>query len=810
MAKEQSPNDPDLLVDEELLNLDEFPEEIPDLLGLSDAEEEPELSFPHLNPEAEEEEIRPTSSDGQGDSPLRMVGWVYKKAPGKAPEVQVVEAPAVEPERMPEKAEPAEEMPIEETEEPESKEERLTRLSADEEDEDDLPPAWIWEKARERVPTLTIGDEEEEWAAEEAEEDSGKPKPTWAGVFHRMVARRRKKHGAPPKNAAPAESGAVSEDEASREEKAAPDLSDVESPVDQADTISEGDMSEEETEPPKKRTPLFQTLPEPDVPPRHLTVLYGNRLESRRRNLMIAAVLLIPLIYLNLSDSMNLPIPVFLWDDALLTAMMLEILGITVLLLGSAFAKGFLDLFRGKPGLHTIISFAVVLTAADGLVLIFLGREGPLPCVSGASMALLFSALGQYMNQKAQRISCRTAAMTDHPGRLSLLQEDGQTTDLLLKYRGNTDGFGSQIQESNGVQRRTGPLSLLLLLFAVLFMILASIGQDEPEMAFWCGSVIFLLSAPLAATLAYGLPWYRTTERLNRVGCALAGWDGVRALKDAHLIAVTDDDIFPTGMISCNGIQFYGNVQAPLAVGYAATLVKAAGGGLTDTFDKLVYSQGAKYWLPQLYDFRIHDEGGYYGQINGADVLLGTSEFMSLMDVPLPDGISVKTAAFCAIDGELAAQFALVYKMPGYVQPAIKAFQRNGYQLVLVSRDFNLTARMLLQNYSIPIQDIQFPEAEVRLELAAAADESEGTLGAVLAREGLDAHCDAVLSAKLLDKVARQNARWAGAAAVLGLLLGAYLTTERAYTALQPLNVLIYMLLWLVPCLLNSHKATRF
>ena len=170
----------------------------------------------------------------------------------------------------------------------------------------------------------------------------------------------------------------------------------------------------------------------------------------------------------------------------------------------------------------------------------------------------------------------------------------------------------------------------------------------------------------------------------------------------------------------------------------------------------------------------------------------------------------MKTAAFCAIDGELAAQFALVYKMPGYVQPAIKAFQRNGYQLVLVSRDFNLTARMLLQNYSIPIQDIQFPEAEVRLELAAAADESEGTLGAVLAREGLDAHCDAVLSAKLLDKVARQNARWAGAAAVLGLLLGAYLTTERAYTALQPLNVLIYMLLWLVPCLLNSHKATRF
>ena len=34
---------------------------------------------------------------------------------------------------------------------------------------------------------------------------------------------------------------------------------------------------------------------------------------------------------------------------------------------------------------------------------------------------------------------------------------------------------------------------------------------------------------------------------------------------------------------------------------------------------------------------------------------------MNLMEVPLPQGLNVKNAVFCAIDGELAGIFALNY-----------------------------------------------------------------------------------------------------------------------------------------------------
>ncbi|MCD8145067.1 MAG: hypothetical protein LUD79_06995 [Oscillospiraceae bacterium] len=812
-AKYESQEDGNLL-DDEQLNLDEFPEELPDLLGLSPAEED--TPAPPADEAAEDipEEAEAEDEDEAAPEPAqtephgRMVGWVYKKAPGKAPEVQVVEAPVPETEpedtdeapedTSPDAPEPAvspspdtnreeddedEESP-EETDEPDEID--SSEDEDDDEDDDDILPVWGGSSSARRQ-TRRAASSSEGFDTDEDEEESA-PTPTWGDVFRRMLGRRKKK-------------SAEAQDER-------PQLYLVEDD----DEEDDNEWGQEVEEPQKARKPfsLFRRPPMPDLSPRQLVVLYGNRMKSLKRGLLISLPVCVLLVYLNLSDSLNLPVPTFLWDNSLLSAAMLELLGLEVLLLCRPFIRGFADLFRGKPGMHTMSSLAVLLTALDCGVELLIGREGPLPCASAAGIILLCSSAGQYLNQRAQRVACRTAAMTDNPGRLTLLREGGQTTDMLLKYKGDTSLFGSQIQESDGVQRRTGPLSLVLMIAGVMLAILASVGQGEVELVFWCASVIFTLAAPLSATLAYAMPWSRVADRLNRVGGALAGWDGVLELKDANQIAITDDDLFPTGMISCNGIQLYGNVRSGYAVGYTATLVKATGGGLVDTFDKLVYSQGARYWTAMLTGYIAYEGGGCGGYIGKDEVLVGSAEFMELMDIPLPEGISVKTATFCAINGELAAQFALIYKMPGYVQPAVQALLQAKYQIAMAVRDFNLTPQLLTRSFGLPMQKLAYPDTDTRVELATPPDEEDMVLGALLSREGLDSHCDTVLGAKALYKVGRKNANWVAAASIVGLLLGAYLTAARAYIALQPLNILIFMGLWLVPCLLNVHKVDQF
>ena len=50
---------------------------------------------------------------------------------------------------------------------------------------------------------------------------------------------------------------------------------------------------------------------------------------------------------------------------------------------------------------------------------------------------------------------------------------------------------------------------------------------------------------------------------------------------------------------------------------------------------------------------------------------MGSASFMHLMEITLPQGLNVKNAVFCAIDGELAGIFALNYTLPDVVFPAL-------------------------------------------------------------------------------------------------------------------------------------------
>ena len=67
-------------------------------------------------------------------------------------------------------------------------------------------------------------------------------------------------------------------------------------------------------------------------------------------------------------------------------------------------------------------------------------------------------------------------------------------------------------------------------------------------------------------------------------------------------------------------------------------------------------------------------------------MLVGSAAFMNLMEVPLPQGLNVKNAVFCAIDGELAGIFALNYTLPDTVFPSLTSLLRERVGPVLATR----------------------------------------------------------------------------------------------------------------------------
>ena len=180
------------------------------------------------------------------------------------------------------------------------------------------------------------------------------------------------------------------------------------------------------------------------------------------------------------------------------------------------------------------------------------------------------------------------------------------------------------------------------------------------------------------------------------------------------------------------------------------------------------------------------------------------------MEIALPQGLNVKNAVFCAIDGELAGIFALNYTLNGAVEPALNALIRNRVGPVLATRDFNLIPAMLRQRFKLPVEKMDFPTVERRVELSDPDAPHDPVITAVLCREGLAPFAEAVVGARRLRWAVTAAALLAVLGSVIGVLLAFYLTAQGAWDSLTAANLTFFLTAWLVPTYLISGWVNRY
>lgn len=559
--------------------------------------------------------------------------------------------------------------------------------------------------------------------------------------------------------------------------------------------------------PARERPPVRRA---PDTSPKELSRIFYNSWKSGRGRLPFQLVMAILLLVITALAGNELPlvqVPV-LSENLQLTGTLLTFgLGIACALGLDTLLEGIFQLFRGRPGLNTLASMGVILTVVDGVWYALLSREGPLPFCGFAALSLWSVAWGNGKKKQGLYLSCQMAAAVSHPQRLTLDQGKWDK-GTFIKETGTVKGFGSQIQEMDGAQRIYRYAAPVMMIASILFGILSVVGQKSPQHLIWSWSVIFVLATPLTSTLAYGLPYARLVKRLNRSGVILAGWDGVDSMRGEAGIVITDNDLFPEGFVQFNGIKNFGQVSLEKLTGCTASMVREAGLGLAKIFDDQIRTQGGFY--RRVDELKYSEAGGYSGLIRGDQVLIGSAAYMKVMGVPLRQGYQVKNAVFCVINGQLQGIFALNYSQPFYVKPALNALIHGGVNPILATRDFNITPQMLRQRFRLPTERMEYPPVDRRHELSAKGQPHNDVLAALIYREGLGAYTDAILGGRRFRKVVRINTILAVAASAVGALLGFYLTMMSAYYSLSPLNILFFLVMWLVPNLLVSGGVDKF
>ena len=541
----------------------------------------------------------------------------------------------------------------------------------------------------------------------------------------------------------------------------------------------------------------------PDTPPQELAAKYGKGLGWLRIRRFLVFFLALPLLYLCLSGSFALPLPAPLdenWLQIWICA------GIQVVALGLSYDLVWAGISR--PGADTLTVLASLVTLADACTMNFIGSRGEsLPYSLVCVLALGFGLWGRYMKRLTLRISCRTAAAAKTPYLVTLDEDRWDGRSVFSKWPGEVKGFGSQIQSDDGAMRVFRTMAPLLILASLLFSVLASVGKDRPELFLWCLSATLCASASLSGALAFTLPSRILSRRLAGVGAALAGWEGIRRQAKNTGILLSDTDLFPPGSVVMNGVKVFPNHPLDKVISVTATLVRETGSGLDRAFYELLRSQGAVYRKAEHVSLY---EGGVSAMVRGEHILAGNSSFMHMMEVKMPDGLNVKNAVFCAIDGELAGIFAQTYALHATVRPSLGALIENKISPILATRDFNLFPAMLHQRFKLPAERMEFPDHARRRDLSDPNQSHDLPLVCILCREGIGPLSEAVVGAKRLHLATRLSTTLAVIGSVIGLLLAFYLTAQMAFTSLSVLSLLVFLLMWLVPTLLISSWVNRY
>ena len=475
-------------------------------------------------------------------------------------------------------------------------------------------------------------------------------------------------------------------------------------------------------------------------------------------------------------------------------------MGISALLASFNLIEGVADLFKLRFSLNTMMFFTFVACVVDA---VFCLQELRVPCCAAFCLEATFALWQRYeqrnteMGQmdtmrKAVRLHSVVKVPDFYNGRPGLLRGQGEVEDFMDNYN-----------------QTTGPERVQMIYTFVSFLACIGIAafaylRSGASMAVQVLSTSLLVATPASFFVSLTRPMAILERRLHMVGTVLCGWKGVRKLCGKAAFPLNDDDLFPTGSTKLNGVKFYGDRNPDQVVAYATALIRAGGGGLEPIFNQLLKSRsGGEY---KVENFQRYPSGGIGGEVWGESVLMGTIDFLQDMGVEIPEGTMVNQAVYCSIDGQLGAVFAISYaRMKSSAAGMVTLCAQRRLTPVLTSGDFMLTDVFLKTKFGVRTKRMAFPTYDERKVLAARKPDENDQALALTTQDGLSATAYAVTGARALRTACRMGLAVHIFGGILGMLIMLALAYLGAREELNPIRVLLYQVVWMIPGLLITE-----
>lgn len=543
--------------------------------------------------------------------------------------------------------------------------------------------------------------------------------------------------------------------------------------------------------------------PEPDA--ETAAKYYGGQVKSLRFRCRAAMIVCIPLIYI----SLGLPVFGVLKSNSSVAALVCLMMQLTVMLIGlDVITNGFFNLVRRTPGLESLVFLNCVFSALDAVVLAITGSDAvglPFCAVSAFSVACcLWSALNTCRGFKS---TFRTLAVDKDPYTVSADSEVVKDSITVLKSKRDTAGFIHRSEEAGPADTIYAALAPYLIAASVILGLLATILSGNYANILHVFAAVTAPCAPFAALVAFAIPFRTAARKLARTGSAIAGWSGASDIGRSKHLIVTDKDLFTARNISIEDIRILDGAFPDKVISYTGSVIVASGSCLATAFTDLMQRNNCT--LMPVESFTCNESGGLSALVNGEEVLVGSSAFMNLKGVHLPQQLSAKNVVFTSINGLFVASFKIKYVPVQSVQNALFALLRTKIAPIFAVRDFNITPLMLGQKFKMSTDGFDFPAYRKRYAMSAAEPSDYTQTAGIVARDGLGPLVSVANLGRQLYSTVRICVILALLCTVIGVVLMFALCAIGAFDSATVGNLFVYMGLWLVPVILLNFSLKR-
>lgn len=537
--------------------------------------------------------------------------------------------------------------------------------------------------------------------------------------------------------------------------------------------------------------------------------------KRRAKNLagrgLVVLLLSLVTIYITIASGMGLPLPEALTyaKHTFLTVMVMMLLQFFAMFISlDIVGNGIYNLFKGKPDRSTLVVFSLVASLLHGMTIIIFKANAWMPYCA-VSMILLYAQIqeekavvaGKYRAYKAVALGSSPIGVYAHSD-----AKDRKKRAVKCKIR-NIDDFLREMERTDRINVFERIYTPSVIILAIVFAVMAAVAAKDVIRFFWAFSAIMSISAPLGIICAFGASYRNISRKLLSEGAAIASAKQAERLTGTRQAVMRDSDFFPTGSITIDEIKNYGNYSTEKLLAYASAVTnqhklevgRVLAEALREQFGTPVRASNVVYY----------ESGGISADIGSDSVMVGTASFLSKLGIPKPDEYGIENSVYIVINSQIAGEIIMSYHPTAQTYGAIHILTRAKKYPLIAAQDFNLSPAMVESMFEVKHGEVGSIDAQRIDEVNSNKYVEKDNVSALLSKDGAMPFAIVLQSAERLISALRYNLVIGTISGIAGILLMFYLTYKGAAEAVEPKNVLIYILLWYIPTFVINSSVRR-